>query len=103
IVGVLRGSTRRMPWKPGIGSNLLAPAVRWSGITARTPLLAGWNAPTGAMSVKRLYTTPIEDTTSLTSLTMLAASHTTWSPEMGWSRAGVTALTLAMIGRSEER
>ena len=38
---------------------------------------AGWNCPMGAMSVNLLKTTPIDDTTSLTSLTMLAASQTT--------------------------
>ena len=57
MVGVLRGSTRRMPWKvPESGPVWLTPVARRSGITAWTPSTAGWNAPMGAMSLNLLNT-----------------------------------------------
>ena len=42
----------------------------------------------GAMSVNGLNTTPMDDTTSLTSLTILLAAHTVVVVETGWLIAG---------------
>src|ERR1051326_6803054 len=87
-VGVLRGSTRRSPWKPGIGSSALA--VRRSGVTGWTVVgLAGtWTKaplavppPGVGISVNGLKTTPIEEATSFVSLSTLAASQTVTAPE----------------------